>query len=355
MAGVPFNVWPSETVADHGKLAVRFENGRIYCWDLSSGQKLWTSEVSSWPWGVFGSYGISSYGGNIIVGQYDGVAAYNWNTGKVAWLYQAPAPYPYESNYEGNYPFFAGSPWIADGKVHYCNTEHTPTQPITRGWKLHCINATTGEGIWNITLGQSMGTPVSIADGYLAASNSYDGYMYVFGKGKSATTVTAPDTAITLGDSIVIRGTVTDQTPAQLGTACVSDESMSAWMEYLHMQKPMPTNVIGVPVILDVLDSNGNYRTIDTVTTDASGTFSCMWEPDIPGKYTLIATFAGSESYGSSWAETAFGVVEEPAATPEPTPKPASAAELYFVPATAGIIVAIAVVGVLLMLMLRKR
>jgi len=355
MAGVPFNVWPAETVADHGKLAVRFENGRIYCWDLSSGQKLWTSEVSSWPWGVFGSYGISSYGGNIIVGQYDGVAAYNWNTGKVAWLYQAPAPYPYESNYEGNYPFFAGSPWIADGKVHYCNTEHTPTQPITRGWKLHCINATTGEGIWNITLGQSMGTPVSIADGYLAASNSYDGYMYVFGKGKSATTVTAPDTAITLGDSIVIRGTVTDQTPAQLGTACVSDESMSAWMEYLHMQKPMPTNVIGVPVILDVLDSNGNYRTIDTVTTDASGTFSCMWEPDIPGKYTLIATFAGSESYGSSWAETAFGVVEEPAATPEPTPKPASAAELYFVPATAGIIVAIAVVGVLLMLMLRKR
>jgi hypothetical protein len=200
-----------------------------------------------------------------------------------------------------------------------------------------------------------MGTPVSIADGYLAASNSYDGYMYVFGKGKSATTVTAPDTAITLGDSIVIRGTVTDQTPAQLGTACVSDESMSAWMEYLHMQKPMPTNVIGVPVILDVLDSNGNYRNIDTVTTDASGTFSYMWEPDIPGKYTLIATFAGSESYGSSWAETAFGVVEAPAATPEPTPTPASPAELYFVPAVSGIIIAIAVVGVILMLMLRKR
>ena len=36
----------------------------------------------------------------------------------------------------------------------------------------------------------------AIADGYLTAANSYDGYMYVFGKGKSATTVTAPDVVV---------------------------------------------------------------------------------------------------------------------------------------------------------------
>ena len=39
-------------------------------------------------------------------------------------------------------------------------------------------------------------TPGAIADGYLTASNSYDGYMYVFGKGKSATTVETSLTSI---------------------------------------------------------------------------------------------------------------------------------------------------------------
>jgi hypothetical protein len=355
MADLDFNVWPAETIADHGKVAIRFEDGRIRCWDLHSGNKLWTSEPSSWPWGVFGAYGISSYGGNIIVGQYDGVAAYDWDTGEVSWLYEAPAPYPYESNYQGNYPFFAGSPWIADDKVYFCNTEHTPTQPITRGWRLHCIDATTGEGIWNITMGQAMGTPVSIADGYLAASNSYDGYMYVFGKGPSATTVTAPDTGIPLGQSIMIKGTVTDQSPGQPGTACVSDASMTEWMEYLHMQKPMPTDATGVPVTLDVLDSNGNYRNIGTAISDLSGNFGLAWTPDIPGQYTVVATFVGSNSYGSSYSMTYFNVEEATQATPPPTPTPAPMTDLYVLGLGSTAVIAIVIIGLIIILMLRKR
>jgi hypothetical protein len=356
MAGVPYNVWPSETLADHGKLSIRFENGRIYCWDLQSGQQLWTSEVSSWPWGMFGAYGTSSYGGNIIVGQYDGVAAYDWVTGKVSWLYRATAQYPYESNYQGSYPFFSGSPWIADGKVFYCNSEHTPTQPLTRGWALHCINATNGQGIWNLTMGAIMSTPVAIADGYVVASNAYDGMMYVIGKGQSVTTVTAPDKALTLGDSLIIKGTVTDKSSAQPGTAAVSDESMSTWMEYLNMQAPMPTDIKGVNVRLDVIDANGNYRNIGTTTTDASGTYSFMWTPDISGKYTVKAIFEGTESYGSSWAETAFGVVDSSASTtPAPTVQQQTATEMYFLPAVAAIIVVIIIGFVVMALLLLRR
>ena len=149
---------------------------------------------------------------------------------------------------------------IADGKLYTYNTEHTPSWPRTRGWSLHCINATTGEGIWNITGSQS---PGAIADGYLTAANGDDGYMYVYGKGKSATTVSAPQTAITLGDSVVITGTVLDQSPAQAGTACVSQGSMKTQMQYLHMQLPIgglwgDDPMTGVPVSLDTLDPNGN-------------------------------------------------------------------------------------------------
>ena len=69
------------------------------------------------------------------------------------------------------------------------------------------------------------------------------------------------------------------------GVPCVSDASQSAWMEYVYMQKPEPTNVTGVPVTLSVIDSNGNYRPIGTATSDSSGMFTYTWAPDIPGSY----------------------------------------------------------------------
>ena len=86
----------------------------------------------------------------------------------------------------------------------------------------------------------------AIAVGICTALNSLDGQVYTFGKGPTQTTVTAPKTEIMQGTSIVIEGTVTDQSLAQMGTAAVSDASMSGWMEYLHMQKPIPSDVVGV-------------------------------------------------------------------------------------------------------------
>ena len=107
---------------------------------------------------------------------------------------------------------FNGGGFIADGKFYTYNTEHTPSWPRTRGWKLYCIDMFTGEGIWNITGSIS---PGAVADGYLVSGNPDDGYVYSFGKGKSATTVTAPDIVIALGQGIVIKGTVLDLSPAQ--------------------------------------------------------------------------------------------------------------------------------------------
>jgi hypothetical protein len=136
----------------------------------------------------------------------------------------------------------------------------------------------------------------------------------------------------------------------------MSDASQSAWMEYVYMQKPMPTDVTEVQVTLNVLDANGNFRQIGTTTSNTDGTYSYQWTPDIPGNYTVYASFAGSQSYWPSHAATAFAV-DPAAATPAPTAAPIqSAADMYFVPAVAGIIVAIVIVGaVLALLMLRKR
>jgi hypothetical protein len=345
----------SELVVDHGKLACAMQGRHWNAYDGRTGQKLWTSEYTGYPWGDWWAYSVASYGGNIIGSSYDAIYAINWKDGKISWRFEAPGN-PYETPYvdpngTSVYPFFAGVT-IADNKVFAYNTEHTASQPMTRGWRLFAIDAATGQGVWNITGSMS---PGAIADGYLTASNSYDGYTYVFGKGQSATTISAPQTSISQGQSVVLTGTVLDQSPGQPNTPCVSKESMTQWMEYLHMQHAVPMDVKGVPVSIDATDPNGNPVHIADITSDMSGTFGYIWTPSITGLYKVTATFAGDESYGSSWAQTYIGVGTT-GATQSPAPTNAitssTPTELYFAASTIAIIIAIAILGALI---LRKR
>jgi hypothetical protein len=343
-------------VSDHGKIAGLMMAGYYKTWDLATGKLAWTGERMDYPWSApgFGAYSIQSAYGLVYREAYDGVYAWDWNTGKIVWHFIAPAAAPYETPYtdiNGStvYSFNAGG-ILADGKIFVYNTEHTASQPITRGWRMYCVNATTGVGLWNIT---GVMSPGAIADGYLAASNGYDGYMYVFGKGQSATTISAPQVSIAQGQSFVLSGSVLDKSPGQPNTPCASKESMTQWMEYLHMQAPVPTNFVGVPVSIDAVDPNGNVIHIATVTSDMSGTYSFVWTPDIAGKYTVTASFIGDESYGSSWAETAVSIVNAPTTTIAPTPTPIANTpyELYTLGTGAAIIIAIAAA----VLLLKKR
>ena len=139
------------------------------------------------------------------------------------------------------------------------------------------------------------------------------------------------------------------------GVPVASDASMSEWMRYVYMQFAKPSNVIGVEVSIDVIDSNGNYRNIGTTTSDSSGDFSFAWKPDISGKFTVIATFAGSKSYYPSYDQTAF-VVDEAASTPSPYPVTIlPPTEMYIIAGVAAIIVAIAIGFATTILVLRKR
>lgn len=345
-SGVGFGLFSGSTsVADNGKFTVRFNDGYWHCWDLQTGKKLWKSESEEWPWSAFGAYNIASAYGLIYDLSYAGIYAIDWDTGKLMWRYDSGYP-GYEAAFS-SYPFFT-NPMIADGKLYVANGEHSPTEPLMRGWNLHCINATTGEGLWNITGGGTVG---AIADGYVTFDSRYDGYMYVFGKGKSSTTVSSTQTAITIGQSIMISGTVLDQSPGQIGTPCVSRESMGPWMEYLHMQASIPANVIGVPVSIDAVDPNGNAIHIATVTSDMSGLFKKLWTPEVSGEYTITATFKGDDSYGSSWAETTVGVVNAPqaSATSSATPITMPPYETYTVGSAIAVIIAIAIVGLLVL------
>jgi hypothetical protein len=204
-----------------------------------------------------------------------------------------------------------------------------------------------------------------MADGYCTFFNGYDNQIYSVGKGPTALTVTAPDLSAAYGQPIMIRGTVYDVSAGTKqdelmarfanGVPVCSDASMAEWMGYLYQDKPLPSNFTGVEVTLNVIDANGNYRTIGTTTTDFTGAYNYLWQPDIPGQFTVVATFAGTQGYWPSTATTAFNAMaEQAAATLQPTPAP-SMADLYFLPAVIGIVVAVFVAAAAILLVLNKK
>jgi len=344
-----------------------FQEGMSRRWwgySLATGQKLWGPTASE-PQMNFYELDYNIYDGKLLSAGVGGVLiAYDIKTGKQLWNYTA-AQVGFESPY-GNYPM--GVTAIADGKIYLISGEHSVTQPMWRGF-LRCVNASNGAELWKIMHfgadggADLQGQYVVIADGYVVGLDQYDAKIYCYGKGPSATTVEAPMTAIKAGDSVVIRGTVTDQCAGakkfvdQLGYAngipAIADESMEAWMEYLYKQQAIPTNATGVDVSLDALDPNGNFVHLGTATSDMSSTFGYAWAtPDVPGKYTIVATFAGSKSYYASYAETYAVVSEAPAATQPPQyPQPIDPT-WTIVGVGIAMIIAIAIVGLLI---LRKR
>jgi outer membrane protein assembly factor BamB len=312
-----------------------------------------------------GQRAVTAYG-NIYVQGFGGeLFCYNCSDGSLLWKYNNT--YSGVDTSWGLMPIFISA--IADGKVYAFNNEHSPNSPLYNGYNIYCINATDGTEIYKMLSweGQTGGTGTStavLADGSLVYYNYYDNQLYCIGKGATQTTVNAPNLAAEMGQTVVISGSVMDissgttQTTQAArfpnGVPVASDESTSAWMEYVYMSQPLPTNFTGVDVTLSVIDSNDNCRPIGTATTDARGFYSLNWTPDITGPFTVIATFEGNNGYYGSSAEAAFAV-DEAAPTPAPTDAPPeSVADLYFVPAIAGLFVFIAIIGAVIILVQRK-
>lgn len=338
--------------------------------DLANGNQIWQSAPIVCEWDTLRRDTLYAYG-KLYAAGYDGlVYAYNVKTGNLDWVYgNGGAGNTTSSGSDtvyGHYPTFIDV--IADGKVYTGTTEHSPDQPLYKGGVFRCLNATTGEEIWQyegMGSGMYVGQNDLVADGCFVFLNIYDMQVYAIGKGASRTTIDSPAAAVTQGQSLVIRGTVTDlsagtQQEEQAarfpdGLPCISDANQREWMEYVYQQQDKPTNAVGVDVAITVVDANGNYRYVGMTTSDASGFYSYQWTPDITGKYTVVATFGGSASYYGSSATSAFAVDAAPA-TPSPVPTAApTAADLYFIPAVIGIILAIIIGFVVIIALLMKK
>jgi len=343
---------------------------QYYGFDSDTGRQLWGPTEQEPAWNVYsilygGAWGASAlaYGKLFTAGIAGVVNAYDLKTGKRLWSTEIPDPYGQAKEGGANWPLPITI--ITDGKIYLFHQEHSGDDPRPRGAAAVCLNATTGEIIWQIDgafrTTRWGGQPI-IADSIIAMFDTYDNKIYAIGKGPSATTVTASPKVSVHGNSVLIEGTVTDVSAGTKehaltarfpsGVPAIADEHMSDWMLYVYKQFPRPATATGVEVTLDTVDPNGNWIHIGTVTSDSSGMFKKMWTPEVPGEYTVIATFAGSKSYWPSYAETAIGVEEAPPAAPTPTPAaPLPPYEMYTIGTGIAIIIAVAIVG----LLLRKR
>jgi outer membrane protein assembly factor BamB len=316
-------------------------NRQLYGFSLDTMEMLWGPTE---PGPAMNFYDVPIYGA-IYQGKlfyYGGggeLVAFNITTGEVLWTYTA-SQVGFESPY-GNYPLILD--YIADGKLYMYSTEHSPTQPLWRGSYLRCINASNGAELWKILHWEGAFCPGvnmnegggAIADGYAVGLNFYDNRIYCYGKGPSATTISIENDVITHGNSVLVKGTVTDVSPGttQLeqesrfpnGVPAIADADMSAWMEYLYMQQKRPEDTKGVEVVITTLDPNGNTYELGRTTSDINGAFGCVIDPPVPGKYQITATFEGSKSYYRSCASTYLWVEESP--SPAQPIEPAEPAE----------------------------
>ena len=352
-------------------------NGVISVWNKEL-RKFYgfSTETGNYLWETAGEHFLDIYGfGNVehtwwfaynhlySVGVAGILYCYDQQTGKTLWTYNMTEPFN---------EVVTGDNWwgwitfISDGKVYVGTVEHSAEMPLPRGGPYICLNATTGEEIWRVNgmfRQTRWGGDAIIGDSIIATMDTYDQQIYAIGKGPTTTTVSAPDLSSTFGSSVVIKGTVMDTASGTKndgitarfpnGVPAVTDDSQSGWMLYVYKQFQRPSNATGVDVSLSVLDANGNFRNIGTTKTDTNGFYTFQWKPDVPGQYTVYASFTGSKAYYGSYAETSFAV--DPAPSEHPTAIPqtglATTADLmtYVLVSAIAIIIAIAVATVLIL------
>lgn len=357
------------------RIAGSIDDGLIAIWNKET-QQIWgfSTENGKHIWGPTGQqnyldmYGIRALiteGKLFAVGMSGIVYTYEASSGNLLWTYRADDYYNQNlwANQWNIRPLF-----IAEGKMYLGTSEHSPVDPKPRGAAFVVIEIENGtevfraDGLFRQT---DWGGRAIIGDSIIATLDTFDQRIYAIGRGPTKMTVEAPNVSFEFGKTAVIRGSVTDISPGTTdyaiaarfpnGVPAVADECQSNWMLYIYKNFERPMDAEGVQIELNVLDSNGNYRPIGTTTSNADGFFNFNWTPDIEGAYTIYASFGGSKAYWPSHATTAFYVDPAPATpAPQPTQEP-SAADLYFIPAIAGLFVLIIIVLVLLVMMMFKK
>ena len=167
---------------------------------------------------------------------------------------------------------------VADGKVYFGSFDNY----------VYCLNITNGDLVWKYKTEGPVTGNAAIADGKLYISSN-DKHLYCFGppppRQISNISLSSPS-RITIGESILISGKLTDQAGAGIGGANVTLKfrvfPMTEW-----------TNLI-------------------IVTTANDGSYTYTWTPPYEGYYYEISGVYTGDAYEPSYAESTVKVAASP-------------------------------------------
>lgn len=347
------------------------ETGQVQAFDVRTGKQVWSTmltgdnNASINPYDTLGGIKGNIYGKDFLLFGFGGdVWSLDMATGKTNWYTnttklhgEAGSDTPY-----GIWPIWVQTGIGGGGGIMWLEEGHEYSPPLFRGAKLLAVNTTDGSLVWSINSFDVDANP-ALAYGIMTILNAYDNQIYAYGRGPSAITASAPQVGATTATPLTITGTVMDISAGAKqgavaanypnGLPCISDDSMSSFMEAVYMQQPVPHNATGVPITLSVIDPNGNFRTIGATTSDGTGAYSFTWTPDISGEYIAVATFSGTNGYYGSTAQAHFYAGATTTTSPTPTSGSNVATTtdlmLYITAAAVAIIIAIAIVGALIL------
>ncbi|MCL2643354.1 MAG: PQQ-binding-like beta-propeller repeat protein [Candidatus Bathyarchaeota archaeon] len=323
-----------------------------YAFDLNTGRFLWQSEpqiyADAWT-DASSSEKIIAYG-KLYEASVGGIVyCYDVRSGELLWTYEATDKY--NESYHGE-NWWLIITFITDGKVYIGHMVHSGQMPISRGAPFFCLDAETGELVWEINGAfrqTRWGGRAIIGDSIIATMDLYDQQIYAIGKGPSELTVSVSNAVTTAGSTILVTGTVMDVSPGTQsdnlrlrfpsGVPAVGDESQSEWMLYLYKQFSAPMNVKGIEVTVYAYDGQ-DVIPIGTTESDARGTYAITWTPDKEGTYEIWAYFEGTASFYGDDAKATMAVLEAPAGFVQPKNPPY---EWYIVGAVIAIVAAIAI------------
>jgi len=308
---VSMTAYPTGSVG-YGKYFIGKDDQYLYAYDINSGALAWKSEIPLNSF--FNQHGHCVGEGLVVSNGFDGrTIAFDVDTGKVVWRYYVgDCPYePYKSWY-GTWPY---NQMVIGGIGAFVSQtgDHIGHNPAVPGEKLTVWESQTGKVRWTWpSVVSAHNAYASIANGMLFVHDMYTGQLLGFGKGPSAVTLSVDSPRIAKGGYAWITGTVTDQSPGQVGTPCVSTADMQGWMEYLHAGMPSVQDKTGVTLTLYAQGSDGSTITIGDVTTNGdTGAFATQWVPPAEGSYTITGVFLGDDSYWTSNGSTSLVVGAE--------------------------------------------
>jgi hypothetical protein len=330
---------------------------------MSTGADLWSTDAFE-PYNnaysnIYFQYWGQSYciGNKLLTQGFGGVCtAYDLADGSMLWQYEAGNEYG---------EFLFGNDWsipmgfATDDLVYFFHTEHSAIDPKPRGAPAICLDIETGQEVWRIDglrCGTRWGGQPIMGDSVIAAFSTYDNTIVALGKGPSDISVSIANPAETLGNEVLVQGTIMDVSPGTKadeqmlrfpdGVPVVSDADMSEWMLYVYKHRPAPM-ANGVPVRIEAYDPNGNYQDYGTTISDMYGNFALAIEPEVPGTYWISATFEGSGAFFGDTATTYLVVGEAAEPTTPIEPEPPVTPDTPLITTEVAIIAAVAVIAVI--------